>query len=55
MEPVARDECLRRLRRAGLSIKQIERLTGIGRYSIDRALLSGAKAPNRPVPNEQLV
>ena len=55
MGPAARDECLRRLRRAGLSIKQIERLTGIGRYSIDRALLAGAKAPNRPVPNEQLV
>ncbi|MBO4390027.1 MAG: transposase [Lachnospiraceae bacterium] len=32
-----RDEALRQLRRAGLTIKQIERLTGIGRGIVQRA------------------
>ena len=32
-----RDEALRRLRETGLTVKQIERLTGIGKSSITRA------------------
>lgn len=38
LETSARSEALRRLSEAGLSQRQIERLTGVGRYSIQRAL-----------------
>ena len=37
--PVAqRDEALRKLRAIGLTVKQMERLTGIGRNAISRAV-----------------
>lgn len=38
LEASARSEALRRLSEAGLSQRQIERLTGLGRYSIQRTL-----------------
>lgn len=33
-----RDRCLASLRDVGLSVRQIERLTGVGRYSVEKAL-----------------
>lgn len=38
LEASSRHEALRRLSEAGLSQRQIERVTGVGRYSIQRAL-----------------
>ena len=37
MDRAARDEALRKLKKAGLSVRQIERLTGINRGAVQRA------------------
>lgn len=38
LPPERRDEHLRRMRDAGLSVRQIVRATGIGRYAVEKAL-----------------
>ena len=43
-----RDQSIRKLRDAGLSVRQIERLTGIGRYVITQASSGKSQASNLP-------
>ncbi len=46
LDSVTRGSLLAALRAAGLTVKQIERLTGVGRYTIDRATFSTEAARN---------